>query len=112
MAAYEQRKAELEALGVTIYAASADPLERAQEVAGQGLTFPVAYGFTREEAELIGAWWEETRGYVQPSEFLLGPEGLVLGSLYVSGPVGRMDVEEVVRFITNRERRRLEQAAG
>ena len=79
---------------------------------GQGLTFPVGYGVTREEAELLCAWWEETRGYTQPSEFLLGPDGLVLGSLYASGPVGRMAAEEAVRFITNRERRRLEQERG
>ena len=34
----------------------------------------------------------------------------MLGSLYASGPVGRMRAEEAVRLIQNRERRRLEQA--
>ena len=69
----------------------------------------MGYGVTREESERFGAWWEETRGYIQPSEFLLGPDGVVLDSMYASGPVGRMSVDEALRFITNRERRRLEQ---
>ena len=77
---------------------------------GHGLTFPVCYGVTREESEHFGAWWGEARGgFIQPSEFLLGPEGVVLDSLYASGPVGRMSVDETLRFITNREWRRLEQ---
>ena len=33
----------------------------------------------------------------------------VLGSMYASGPVGRMGADEAVRLITNRERRRREQ---
>lgn len=109
LAAWEEKKAELEALGVTIYAVSVDTLEQAQEVAGRGLTFPVAYGATKEVADLIGAWWQAERGFTQPAEFLLDREGIVLGSMYASGPVGRMGADEVVRQITGRERRRAEQ---
>jgi peroxiredoxin len=112
LAAYEARKTELEALAATIYAASVDSLEQAQEVVSRGLTFPVAYGITREESELFGAWWEEERGFIQPAEFLLGRGGVVLGSMYASGPVGRMGADEAVRLITTRERRRREQEAG
>lgn len=101
----------MEALGCTVYAASVDNLEQAQEVVERaGLTYPVAYGVTKEDAELLGAWWSEDRGgYIQPSEFLLGRGGVVLGSMYASGPVGRMATYEAVRQITNRERRRREQ---
>ena len=60
---------------------------------GRGLTFPVAYGVTREE-------------------FLLGRGGIVLGSMYASGPVGRMGADEAVRLITMREGRRREQEPG
>ena len=112
LAAYEDKKAELEALGATIYAASVDTLEQAREVAGRGLTFPVAYGVTREESEVFGAWWDGDRGFIQPAEFLLGRGGVVLGSMYASGPVGRMGVDEVVRLITTRERRRRKQGAS
>ena len=110
MAAWEEKKAELEGLEATIYAVSVDSLENATEVAGQGLTFPVAYGATQEDAEKIGAWWSEDRGgYIQPAEFLLGRGGTVLGAMYASGPVGRMGADEAVRAITTRERRRREQ---
>jgi peroxiredoxin len=109
---YHDKKAELEALGATIYAASVDTLEQAREVVSRGLTFPVAYGTTREESEVFGAWWEGGRGFMQPAEFLLGRGGVVLGSMYASGPVGRMGADEAVRLITTRERRRHEQEAG
>jgi peroxiredoxin len=110
LAAYEAEREELAALGVSIYAASVDTLEQAPEVMGHGLTFPLGYGVTREESERFGAWWGDARGgFIQPSEFLLGPDGMVLESMYASGPVGRMSVDETLRFITNRERRRLEQ---
>ena len=112
LAAWQEKKAELEALEATIYAASVDSLEQAQEVVGRGLAFPVAYGVTREESERFGAWWDEGRGYIQPAEFLLGRGGVVLGAMYASGPVGRMGADEAVRLITNRERRRREPEPG
>ena len=113
MAAYEEHKAELEALGATIYAVSVNDPEKAREMVDKnGLTFPVAHDATREDGERIGAWWSEDRdGYIQPAEFLLGRGGVVLGSMYASGPVGRMGAEEAVRQITNRERRRVEAEA-
>ena len=74
-----------------------------------GATFDFAYGVTQAESEAFGAWWSEDRGgYIQPSEFLIGRGGMVLGSMYASGPVGRMGVDEAIRQITNRERRRKE----
>jgi peroxiredoxin len=107
LADWKEKKTELEALGATICAVSVDNLEQAQEVVGRGLTYPVAYGVTREESERFGAWWSEERGgYIQPAEFLLGRGGVVLGSMYASGPVGRMGADEAIRQITNRENRR------
>ena len=76
-------------------------------MADRGLTFPIAYGATREDADLIDAWWDDSRGgYIQPAEFLLGRGGVVLGSMYASGPVGRMVAEEAIQLITTREQRR------
>ena len=109
MAAYEAKKAELEALGATVYAASVDSEEQVKEVIERGLTFPMAYGVTKEQADSIGAWWSEDRGgYIQPAEFLLGRGGVVLGAMYASGPVGRMGADEAVNAITRRERLRVE----
>ena len=49
-------KEELDALGATIYGISVDSQEHAQEVADMGLTFPMAYGATKEDSDLMGAW--------------------------------------------------------
>ena len=104
-------KSELEGMECAIYAISVDSLEQATEVANKGLTFPVAYGATKKDSDAIGSWWSEDRGgHIQPSEFLLGRGGTVLGSMYASGPVGRIRAGEAVRLIQNREPRRLEQA--
>ena len=111
LAAWEEMKSELERMECSIYAISVDNLEQATEVVSKGLTFPVAYGATKNESDAMGSWWTEDQhgGYIQPSEFLLGRGGTVLGSLYASGPVGRMGADEAVRQIQGRERRRLEQ---
>ncbi len=112
MAEWEANKKELDELGVTIYAVSVDDKEHATEVKDKGLTFPVAYGATKADADVLDAWWSEDRGgYIQPTEFLLGRGGTVLGSMYASGQVGRMGADEAIRFITRRENMRKEEEA-
>lgn len=51
---------------------------------------------TRAMGDSIGAWWEERRDHIQPSEFLITGKGRVLASTYSSSPVGRMDPEETL----------------
>ena len=113
MADWETSKSQLTELGVTVVAASVDGLEHAEEMAGKGLSFPVAYGVTREEAGSFGAWWSDDRGgFIQPAEFLLGRGGVVLGAMYASGPIGRMGVDEAAHLITGRENRRRQEEQG
>ena len=81
-----------------IVAASVDPVDKAREVAA-GLSFPVAYGVTRAMADLIGAWWEERRAIIQPSEFVVAADGKVRASTYSSGPIGRIDPADVVKLV-------------
>jgi len=97
LAGFEFWKAQLAGAGVRVVAASVDPLDKATPVAA-GLSFPLGYGVTRAQAEQLGAWWEERRGIVQPSEFLLGAGGKILQSSYSSGPIGRLDATDVVRM--------------
>jgi hypothetical protein len=74
------------------------------------LSFPVGYGVTKADADILDSWWSEDRGgYIQPTEFLLGRGGTVLGALYASGPVGRMGADEAIRLITRRENIRREE---
>jgi len=95
LAKYQEHLAELEAMNCKVIAGSVDDLDKANEV-GTNLTFPVAHGLTRETGDIIGAWWEEKRQIIQPSEFLLNREGMVVSSTYSSSPLGRTDPLEVV----------------
>jgi peroxiredoxin len=95
---FKKFKSELDALGVKVVAASVDPIDKAKEVAAE-LSFPVAYGVTREVADRIGAWWEDRRGIIQPSEFLLTADGKVRSATYSSGPIGRVDAADVIKLI-------------
>ena len=96
-------------MGLQVVAASVEPQELVREMAGKsGVTFPMAYGVSRADADRLGSWWSDDRGgYIQPTEFLLGRGGTVLGAMYASGPVGRISPDEAVHFIEGRERRRL-----
>jgi len=83
-----------------------DSREETAKVA-QGLSFPVCYGVTRTLGDTIGAWWEERRNHIQPSEFLLTGSGRVLSSTYSSSPLGRMDPREtlsLVKMLATRKR--------
>ena len=51
-------KDELVANSIAVHAASSDTLEHVQEVQRE-LSFPIAYGVTREHADALGPWWEE-----------------------------------------------------
>ncbi len=104
MAGFENELDALRTAGAGVIAASVDPLDRAREVA-EGLSFPVAWGVTRAQADMIGAWWDERRAIVQPAEFLLDAKGKVVSSTYSSGPIGRVEAADVIRLIQFRESR-------
>lgn len=73
------------------------------------LSFPVFHGINRAQGDAIGAWWEERRDHIQPSEFILMGSGRVLGSAYSNLPVGRMDPQEtltLIKFIKQMAERR------
>ena len=66
------------------------------------MSFPVGYGVTKADADILDSWWSEDRGgYIQPTEFLLGRGGTVL--------VGRMGADEATRLIPRRENIRREE---
>ena len=92
-------------MGASVFAASVDPLDKSQDVAAE-LSYPLGYGMSRADADAMGAWWEERRGIIQATEFVLNAEGRVIVSTYCSGPVGRMHAEDAVRFVAFQEKQR------
>ncbi|MEH6559403.1 MAG: hypothetical protein V7459_13485 [Oceanicoccus sp.] len=54
---------------------------------------------TRADGDAMGAWWEQRRDHIQPSEFLLTKSGKVMMSTYSNSPIGRMDPAEALVLI-------------
>lgn len=82
-----------------------DPLEKAQEVA-KALSFPIAWGVDKALADTLGAFWEQERGFIQPTEFIVGRNGRILASTYSSSPVGRIDPNDalsLLKFVSSRQ---------
>ena len=108
MAAYQRSLEELDELGVTVIGATVEDRETAARMAEEeGLIFPIAYGVTEESVASLAPWWTEDRlhgRYLQPTEFLVR-HGVVFGSMYASGPIGRMGVRQAMALIKYRESR-------
>lgn len=98
MVGFAKLKHEFDALGVTVFAASVDPEDKSKAVADE-INFPLGYGVTRAQAELLGSWWEERRQIIQPSEFILNAESRVIGSSYSDGPLGRIEASDVIKLV-------------
>ncbi len=90
---------ELKKLNVSVVAASVDAHDKAQEVADE-LNFPIGHGVTRDDADKLGSWWEERRQIIQPSEFILDANNVVLASSYSDGPLARMLAPDLVGYLT------------
>ncbi len=105
MVGFEKEKAELDVLGIKVVAASVDDEDKAKEVADE-VSFPVGFSATQADGDSIGAWWGDTRGIIQPSEFVIGEDGKVVSATYSSGPIGRVNAADVVKLVTFYEKRK------
>jgi len=86
-------------MGIKVVAASVDPLDKAKEIADTVL-YPVGYEVTRETADRLGAYWEDRRGIIQPSEFLIDGDGVIKACSYSDGAIGRIDPRDVIKTVT------------
>lgn len=101
MAAFEKAQERLRQEGITVVAASTDPLEKAQQtVAELSLTFPVGYGLPLEEtATMLGAFYEPSRKFLQATGFVVRPDATIAVGQYSSGPIGRLVWQDVVGLV-------------
>ncbi len=69
-----------------------------------GISFPIAHSVPLETARQLGAWTGVRRGveHMQPAEFVLWPDGTVAASLYATTQLGRMNPQEILRFVRAR----------
>ena len=82
-------------------AASADPIDKATEtVKEHAIGFPVGYGLPlRETAATYGAFYEEKRGFLQATGFVVKPDRTIAVSQYSSGPIGRLVWQDVLGLV-------------
>jgi len=100
---FNDQLSEFNDLNTSIVAASTDNDEKAAEVAAT-LSFPVANKVTKAQADTLGSWWEDRRSLIQPSGFVLNESGKVLSATYSTGPIGRIEAVDVIRFIQFQEK--------
>ena len=101
MADYQAHLVELDALGASVYALTTDPADKVKEtIAKNSIAYPILYEMDGPKtAEVLGAYYEERRNTIQPTNFILAPGGKVVNLSYASGPVGRITASDALSHI-------------
>ena len=101
MAAFDRAQDKLQADGIRAIAASTDPHEKAAgTVAELGLSMPVGYGLpVKETAAALGAFFEERRGFLHATGFVVKPDRTIAVAQYSTGPIGRLVWQDVLGLV-------------
>jgi hypothetical protein len=91
-----------------VIALSVDPLDKAKEMVERtGATFPIGYGLkVPEDADKVGAYWEERRGIIHATNFTIGSDGKVLQACFATGPIGRIVAVDALSSIRGTKKRK------
>lgn len=83
-------------------------MEKAQEMAERtGATFLIGYGLkVPEDADKVGAYWEERRGIIHATGFTIGPDRKILQACFATGPIGRIAAVDALSSIRGTKRRK------
>lgn len=101
MAAFDRAQDKLREEGISVVAASTDPIEKAKDtVSEHSLTLPVGYGLpVKETAATLGAFYEEKRGFLQATGFVIKPDKTIAVAQYSSGPIGRLVWQDILGLV-------------
>lgn len=101
LAEYANEKGALDALGVKVVALSVDnEATGVALVAKHNLRFPVGHNANADEVKaLVGAFTNDSPHYLQPTAFILAPDGAVMTAVYSTNAVGRLVAADVVKFV-------------
>ena len=101
MAAFEKAQPRLQDEDIAVVAASTDPRGKAEETVNeQGITYPVGYGLPlKETAASLGSFYEERRGILHATGFVVKPDQTIAVAQYSSGPIGRLVWQDVVGLV-------------
>lgn len=92
---------EFESEQITVIAASVDPNEKAREIVEKlEITYPIAYGLNAEEISgITGAYYNEEKKFLQPTNFLVRPDNTIEVACYSSGPIGRFLAKNILHLV-------------
>ena len=76
-------------------------------VAKTGATFPIGYGLkVPEDADKVGAYWEERRGIIHATDFTIDANKRVLQASFATGPIGRIAAADALSSIRGTKKRK------
>jgi peroxiredoxin len=95
-----------------VIALSVDPLDKAKEMVERtGATFPIGHGLkVPEDADRVGAYWEERRGIIHATNFTVGPDRKVLQACFATGPIGRIAAVDALSSIRGTKKRKAQES--
>ena len=104
MADFQGRLNEFNEKGIKIIGASADNMEDAQKmVERRKLTFPLAYGMdVKEFAGKTGAFFDDKKGFLHATAFIIRPDGTIEDVVYSTGSIGRLTAADTLMLIDYR----------
>ena len=74
--------------------------EASQTVSDLGLSFPVASGLDLATiGQALGGFYQPEKRYLQPSGFVIRPDGTLEVASYSSGPIGRLKAANVLALV-------------
>jgi hypothetical protein len=101
LAAFDRAQDKLQADDIRAIAASTDPQDKAAEtVAELELSMPIGYGLpVKETAATLGAFFEERRGFLHATGFVVKPDRTIAVAQYSTGPIGRLVWQDVLGLV-------------
>ncbi|MGD8922906.1 MAG: peroxiredoxin family protein [Candidatus Zixiibacteriota bacterium] len=96
---FEDHNREFEKRGVMVIAVSSqnrEDSEKSRELSK--VTFTVGYDLDpREFSRMTGAFYNRGDHFIQATAFIVDPDGIIRGSIYSSGGIGRYTAEGTLR---------------
>jgi len=90
-------------MDIGLVAGSVDSLDDTRKMADElKISFPLAHGLNAKEISLkTGGFYEGEKGYLQPSGFVLNPEGKIANAVYATMAIGRLGAKDCIGLISH-----------
>jgi peroxiredoxin len=89
-------------MDIGLAAGSVDSLQDTRKMAEElKIAFPLAYGLNAKEiSSKTGCFYEGEKGYLQPSGFVIDPDGKIVNAVYSTMAIGRLVAKDCIGLIS------------